>query len=156
MWRCQPAPWPVSAAWLGVAMYLVEASVWAVLRYVMARPAGSAIVFDYALSPARLNPIERMVVSRFADRVSRAGEPWTACFDPDVLSRAWSISGPDMSSISTDRPSTRATSPAGGTGCASGRSPTSCSRQPDQALPSSPLVVGADARVGPAWRSCQT
>lgn len=87
MWRCQPAPWPVSAAWLGVAMYLVEASVWAVLRYVMARPAGSAIVFDYALSPARLNPIERMVVSRFADRVSRAGAPWTACFDPDVLSR---------------------------------------------------------------------
>ena len=77
---------PAIVAWLGVTMYLAEASVWAVLRYVMARPAGSAVVFDYAVSPARLNPIERMVVSRFADRVSRAGEPWMAYFDPDSLS----------------------------------------------------------------------
>ncbi len=78
---------PAVFAWLGVTMYLAEASVWSVLRYVLSRPAGTSIVFDYALSANRLNPIERMVVSRFADRVSRAGEPWIASFDPDALSR---------------------------------------------------------------------
>ncbi len=78
---------PAVFAWLGVTMYLAEASVWNVLRYVLARPPGSAVVFDYAVSPDRLNPVERLVVARFADRVSRVGEPWTASFDPDVLAR---------------------------------------------------------------------
>ena len=76
---------PAVFAWLGVTMYLAESSVWQVLRYALARPPGSAIVFDYAVSPARLNPVERIIVSRFADRVARAGEPWTAFFDPVAL-----------------------------------------------------------------------
>jgi methyltransferase (TIGR00027 family) len=76
---------PAVFAWLGVTMYLAEASVWNVLRYVLARPPGSAVVFDYAVSPNRLNPVERLVVARFADRVARAGEPWTAFFDPGPL-----------------------------------------------------------------------
>ncbi len=76
---------PAIFAWLGVTMYLAESSVWSVLGYLMDRPPGSAVVFDYALSPGRLNPIERLIVSRFANRVGRAGEPWTAFFDPDEL-----------------------------------------------------------------------
>lgn len=76
---------PAVFAWLGVTMYLAEASVWDVLRYVLGRPAGSAVVFDYAVAPALLNPIERLAVARLSDRVARAGEPWTAYFDPARL-----------------------------------------------------------------------
>ncbi len=78
---------PAVFAWLGVTMYLAEASVWDVLAYVLARPPGSAIVFDYALPPAMLSSLERLALGRMSDRVARAGEPWTAFFEPGALAQ---------------------------------------------------------------------
>jgi len=72
-------------AWLGVTMYLAEPSVWDVLGYVLGRATGSAVVFDYALAPALLNPLEQLALGRMSDRVARVGEPWTAFFDPGAL-----------------------------------------------------------------------
>ena len=76
---------PVVVAWLGVTMYVAEPAVWAVLRYVLGRPTGSAVVFDYALPPSTFNPAERLALAWMADRVARAGEPWTTFFEPGPL-----------------------------------------------------------------------
>ena len=76
---------PAIIAWLGVTMYLAEEAVWSVLRYVMDRPAGSAVVFDYALPAASLNPLQRAARAAMASRVARVGEPWTAFFEPGTL-----------------------------------------------------------------------
>ncbi|HEY4992214.1 MAG TPA: class I SAM-dependent methyltransferase [Nakamurella sp.] len=78
---------PAVFAWLGVTMYLAEASVWNVLRYLLGRPAGSSVVFDYAREPAALNPLERVAMARMTERVARAGEPWTAFLEPGALDR---------------------------------------------------------------------
>ncbi len=78
---------PAIFAWLGVTMYLAEVSVWNVLRYVLSRPAGSAVIFDYALAASKLSSLQRVAVAGMAQRVARAGEPWTAFFDPDELAR---------------------------------------------------------------------
>jgi methyltransferase (TIGR00027 family) len=78
---------PAVFAWLGVTMYLAETAVWNVLDYIFGRPAGSSVVFDYARELSSLNPLERAALSRLTDRVARAGEPWTAFFNPDALDR---------------------------------------------------------------------
>ncbi|HLY13417.1 MAG TPA: class I SAM-dependent methyltransferase [Candidatus Limnocylindrales bacterium] len=96
---------PAVFAWLGVTMYLAEASVWNVLRYVLGRPAGSSIVFDYAREPSSLNPLERVALARMTARVARAGEPWTAYFEPGALDRgvralgAWLVMDLDGAAI---------------------------------------------------------
>ena len=76
---------PAVFAWLGVTMYLAEEAVWSVLRYVMERPPGSAVVFDYALPAASLDPLQRTARAALTSRVARAGEPWTAFFEPEAL-----------------------------------------------------------------------
>jgi O-methyltransferase involved in polyketide biosynthesis len=42
-------------------------------------------VFDYAVAPALLGPVERLVFDEFATRVAAAGEPWISTFDPAAL-----------------------------------------------------------------------
>jgi len=84
---------PVVVAWLGVTMYLTEASVWAVLGHLLGRPAGSVVVFDYALAPAAFSPTERLALAWMSDRVARAGEPWTAFFEPGPLADGLRILG---------------------------------------------------------------
>ena len=78
---------PAVFAWLGVTMYLAEAAVWNVLDYILVRPAGSSVVFDYARELSSLNPLELAALGRLTDRVARAGEPWTAFFNQDTLNR---------------------------------------------------------------------
>ena len=78
---------PVVVAWLGVTMYLAEASVWSVLGYLLGRPAGSVVVFDYAVSSSMFSPAERLALAWLSDRVTRAGEPWTAFFEPGPLAQ---------------------------------------------------------------------
>jgi len=73
-------------SWLGVTQYLTGESVLATLRYVASMPAGSAIVFDYAVSPSLLSPKAREAFEKLALRVARAGEPFQTFFDPSVLS----------------------------------------------------------------------
>ena len=72
-------------SWLGVIQYLTESAFAATLRFVVALPAGSGIVFDYTISPALLNPTERMAFDRLAQRVTSAGEPFRTFFDPSEL-----------------------------------------------------------------------
>jgi methyltransferase (TIGR00027 family) len=79
---------PAFVAWLGVTMYLVEDTVWSVLRTIASLPPGSGVVFDYALSPSLLGPLERVVLAGFRKRVARAGEPWTTFFAPAALESA--------------------------------------------------------------------
>ena len=74
-------------AWLGVTMYLTRPAFGDTLRFIASQPAGSGVVFDYALSPAVLDARGRAVFERMAERVSAAGEPWQTTFVPEELVR---------------------------------------------------------------------
>lgn len=72
-------------SWLGVTEYLTAEAVMATLRFIASAPMGSAIVFDYMLSPSLLIPAQRSRFDAFAQRVASAGEPWQTFFDPGLL-----------------------------------------------------------------------
>jgi len=72
-------------SWLGATVYLSAEAVWATLRFVGSLPAGSGIVFDYAVSPSLLGPGTRRALTALAHRVASAGEPFRTFFDPPVL-----------------------------------------------------------------------
>jgi methyltransferase (TIGR00027 family) len=76
---------PAFFSWLGVSMYLTHAAIGATLRYVAGLPRGSGIVFDYAVAPARLSPVRRLVMHALLKRVAAAGEPWKSFFEPRAL-----------------------------------------------------------------------
>jgi methyltransferase (TIGR00027 family) len=78
---------PAFFSWLGVTMYLSRAAVLATLGYVAGLPRGSGIVFDYAVPPATLDLIRRVVVRAVMRRVAAAGEPWKSFFEPRELAR---------------------------------------------------------------------
>ncbi|MGD0211575.1 MAG: class I SAM-dependent methyltransferase [Desulfomonilia bacterium] len=69
-------------SWLGVTPYLMAEAVMATLRFIASAPLGSGVVFDYAISPSLMTPVQRSVFDRLAQRVASAGEPWQAFFDP--------------------------------------------------------------------------
>jgi len=75
---------PTFFSWLGVTPYLTVETVFATLRFI-ASAAGSRIVFDYAIPPSSLTPLQRRVFDALAQRVAMAGEPWQAFFDPPSL-----------------------------------------------------------------------
>lgn len=72
-------------SWLGVSMYLTRAAIGATLGYVAGLPRGSGIVFDYAVPPAGLSPVRRLVVHALLKRVAAAGEPWKTFLEPRAL-----------------------------------------------------------------------
>jgi methyltransferase (TIGR00027 family) len=76
---------PAFFSWLGVSMYLTRAAIGATLGYVAGLPRGSGIVFDYAVPPASLGPLRRLVVRALLKRVAAAGEPWKTFFEPRAL-----------------------------------------------------------------------
>jgi O-methyltransferase involved in polyketide biosynthesis len=55
------------------------------LAFVGSFPAGSAVVFDYSISPALLGVFERIALQAFSRRVAAVGEPWTLSFAPAEL-----------------------------------------------------------------------
>lgn len=73
---------PAFFSWLGVTMYLTRAAVLGTLGYVAALPDGSGIVFDYAVPPATLSLVRRVVARAVMRRVAAAGEPWQTFFAP--------------------------------------------------------------------------
>src|SRR5205085_12658241 len=79
---------PAFFSWLGVTMYLAEATVMSVLTTIAGLTPGSGIAFDYANDPDVLSDSERKVLERMAARVAAAGEPWTLFFDPARLGRS--------------------------------------------------------------------
>jgi methyltransferase (TIGR00027 family) len=70
---------------LGVTEYLTAEAVTATLRFIASAPVGSAVTFDYMLSPSLLTPAQRFRFDAIAQRVALAGEPWQTFFDPGLL-----------------------------------------------------------------------
>ena len=79
---------PAFFSWLGVTMYLSEATVTSVLRSIASLGRGSGVAFDYATDPAKLSEEARQIIAAMALRVAAAGEPWTLFFDPGRLERS--------------------------------------------------------------------
>ena len=78
---------PACFSWLGVTMYLTEAAILETLRYVAGLPRDSSITFDFLVTPAVMNPIERAASEIIGQRISAMGEPWVSAFEPAVLQR---------------------------------------------------------------------
>jgi methyltransferase (TIGR00027 family) len=76
---------PVFFGWLGVVPYLTLDAFRATLGVVAQMPAGSAVSFDYAVSPETLSPIGRVALDRLSERVAAAGEPFRLFFTPEDL-----------------------------------------------------------------------
>ncbi|WP_317202714.1 SAM-dependent methyltransferase [Janthinobacterium sp.] len=77
---------PAFFAWLGVTMYLEMEDILRTLRCVVAAAApGSAIVFDFGVDPALLEPAQRTAVQMMSAKAAERGEPWKSYFDPQAL-----------------------------------------------------------------------
>ena len=76
---------PTFFSWLGVSMYLDEPAVRSTLGFIASLAPGSAVVFDYAVSPELLSPRERAGLERIAARTSAHDEPWKTFLRPDEL-----------------------------------------------------------------------
>lgn len=76
---------PTFFSWLGVVPYLTGSAVRETLGFVASLPAGSEVVFDYALPPASLSLVQRLAFNALASRVAARGEPFQTFFDPPAL-----------------------------------------------------------------------
>ena len=76
---------PAFFSWLGVVPYLSETAFQQTVSLVGAMPPETGMVFDYAVDPAALTPVERAALDALARRVSAAGEPFQLFFQPDDL-----------------------------------------------------------------------
>ena len=115
---------PTVFAWLGVTMYLEGESVERMLTE-LGRQKNAIVIFDYAISPELLGPIERLVFDEFAKRVASAGEPWISSFQPDELTARLLASGfAQVEDLGPDQLNAQY-SATGPTGCAWVPSPTS-------------------------------
>jgi methyltransferase (TIGR00027 family) len=72
-------------SWLGVTPYLTREACMITLSFVAKMPAGSGVVFDFAVDRALLNPGQRMALDALSRRVARYGEPLQLFFDPGKL-----------------------------------------------------------------------
>jgi methyltransferase (TIGR00027 family) len=71
--------------WLGVTPYLTRAAMFGTLQFIVARPKGSAVVFDYARPRNSVGFLGRLAFDEMARRVARAGEPFQLFFDSTEL-----------------------------------------------------------------------
>ena len=55
------------------------------LSLIARMPAGSGVVFDFAVDPALLNAGQRQALDALSKRVAAAGEPFQLFFDPGKL-----------------------------------------------------------------------
>jgi methyltransferase (TIGR00027 family) len=76
---------PAFFGWLGVVPYLTLDAFRATLAAIAKLPAGTAVSFDYALSPETLGPLGCKAFDRLADRVAAAGEPFQLFFTPETM-----------------------------------------------------------------------
>jgi len=76
---------PAFFSWLGVVPYLEQPSIDATFAFIASLPAGSAVVFDYAVPPESLRWTSRLIFNQMAKRVAAVGEPWKTFFDPHTL-----------------------------------------------------------------------
>jgi len=76
---------PAFFGWLGVVPYLTLPAFRATLETIAALPAGTAVSFDYGVSPHSLSVLHRMAFHALARRVAKAGEPFRLLFTPEEL-----------------------------------------------------------------------
>ena len=76
---------PAFFSWLGVTPYLTHAACMTTLSFVSKMPAGSGVVFDFAVDPMLLNAGQRQALDALSKRVARYGEPLQLFFDPGKL-----------------------------------------------------------------------
>jgi methyltransferase (TIGR00027 family) len=76
---------PAFFSWLGVTPYLTREACMSTLSLIASLPAGSGVVFDFAVDPALLNPGQRIALNALCKRVARYGEPMQLFFDPIKL-----------------------------------------------------------------------
>jgi methyltransferase (TIGR00027 family) len=76
---------PAFFGWLGVVPYLTIAAFRATLSTIAQLPQGSAVGFDYGLSPQTLSPVGRTAFDALAARVAAAGEPFQLFFTPESM-----------------------------------------------------------------------
>lgn len=74
-------------SWLGVTPYLSEGAITETLKFVLALPPGSTIVFDYMVAPMLLSPPARRAFHRLAQWVATTSEPFVSWFEPSSLER---------------------------------------------------------------------
>ncbi|MGB5154120.1 MAG: class I SAM-dependent methyltransferase, partial [Candidatus Sulfotelmatobacter sp.] len=72
-------------SWLGVTPYLTRDACMSTLSLIATMPAGSGVVFDFAVAPALLNAGQRQALDALSERVARYGEPFQLFFDPEKL-----------------------------------------------------------------------
>jgi methyltransferase (TIGR00027 family) len=72
-------------SWLGVAPYLTDRAFAETMEFIASMPAGSGVVFDYAVPRATLNFLERLAFDRISARVAAAGEPFQLFCEPAEL-----------------------------------------------------------------------
>lgn len=76
---------PAFFGWLGVVPYLTLPAFRATLETIAALPAGTAVSFDYGVSPHSMSILHRMAFHALAGRVAKAGEPFRLLFAPEQL-----------------------------------------------------------------------
>jgi len=76
---------PAFFGWLGVVPYLTLEAFRATLETIAQLPSGTAVSFDYGLSPQSLSPLRRIALNALAGRVAKAGEPFRLFFTPEQL-----------------------------------------------------------------------
>ncbi len=76
---------PAFFGWLGVVPYLTLEAFRATLETIATLPPGTAVSFDYGLSPHSFSPLRRIAFNALAARVAKAGEPFHLFFTPDDL-----------------------------------------------------------------------
>jgi methyltransferase (TIGR00027 family) len=76
---------PAFFSWLGVTPYLTREACMNTLSLIGKMPAGSGVVFDFALDPSLLNAGQRQALDALAKRVASVGEPFQLFFDPEKL-----------------------------------------------------------------------
>ncbi|MEI9967527.1 MAG: class I SAM-dependent methyltransferase [Terracidiphilus sp.] len=84
---------PTFFGWLGVVPYLTLPAFRATLDTIAALPAGTAVSFDYGVSPHALNLVHRITLRALARRVARAGEPFRLLFTPEQLDQEFVRAG---------------------------------------------------------------
>jgi len=76
---------PAFFAWLGVVPYLTLEAFRSTLETIARLPAGTAVSFDYGLTPQSFGPLQRLAFNTLAQRVAKAGEPFQLFFTPEKL-----------------------------------------------------------------------
>lgn len=84
---------PAFFGWLGVVPYLTLPAFRSTLETIVKLPAGTAVSFDYGLSPHSLTLLHRVAFHALARRVAAAGEPFRLLFTPDELDQEFVRAG---------------------------------------------------------------